>query len=142
MTDGLANGLGARVNTNVPNVVVLNVSGKPDSLYALPQDQLDELRAHVLKPFKASFRAPNRVALYRFTQGGWVIENFNDEPVDVTLNGQPELTGRIGCGDWIRCTSRMFLLAIGTSSRPALCVYSRFFKVKTRGRHYALRRFS
>jgi hypothetical protein len=89
MTDGLANGLGTRVNTNVPNVVVLNVTGKPDSLYALPQNQLDELRAHVLKPFKASLRAPNRVALYLFTHGGWVIENFNDEPVDVTFNGQP-----------------------------------------------------
>jgi hypothetical protein len=49
---------------------------------------VDELRVPLLKPFKASFQARNRVALHLFTHGSWVIENFNDEPVDVTLNGQ------------------------------------------------------
>lgn len=88
MTDGLAGGLGPGVKTNAPNVVVLNVTGKPDSLCSLPQDRVDEWRVPLLKPFKASFQAPNRVALYLFTHGGWVIENFNDEPVEVTLNGQ------------------------------------------------------
>src|SRR5208337_3226073 len=90
MTDGLANGLGDRIKTNAPNVIVLNVGGKPDSLSLLPQSRLDEVRAPLLKAFKASFHAPNRVALYLFTRGGWVIENFNDEPVDVTLNGHPQ----------------------------------------------------
>ena len=89
MTDGLASGLGPGVNTRASNVVILNVNGKPDSLYSFPQYRLDELRAPLLKPFKASFQAPNRVALYLFTHGGSVIENFNDEPVDVTLNGKP-----------------------------------------------------
>lgn len=89
LTDGLVKGLGNSVNTTLPNVALLNVSGKPDSLYALTQERLNELRAPLLKPFRTSFQAPNRVALYLFTKGGWVIENFNDEPVDVTLNGQP-----------------------------------------------------
>ena len=34
-----------------------------------------------------SFQAPNKVALYLFTDGSWVVENFNDEPASVQLNG-------------------------------------------------------
>jgi hypothetical protein len=37
---------------------------------------------------KTTFQAPNQVALYLFTQGGWVVENFNDSPVEVVLNGR------------------------------------------------------
>ena len=36
----------------------------------------------------ATFRAPNRVALYLFRDGSWVVENFNDEAVTTELNGQ------------------------------------------------------
>ncbi|MBE7503528.1 MAG: hypothetical protein HS113_25215 [Verrucomicrobiales bacterium] len=35
-----------------------------------------------------SLRAPNQVGLYLFTDGSWVIENFNDQPVEVELNGR------------------------------------------------------
>jgi len=58
-------------------------------LLTLPQARLDELRAPLLGALGTAFQAPNRVALYLFTRGGWVVENFNDAPAEVVLNGQP-----------------------------------------------------
>jgi hypothetical protein len=46
------------------------------------------LTVPLLVPVNAAFRAPNRVALYLFKDGSWVVENFNDLPVQVELNGQ------------------------------------------------------
>jgi len=89
LTDGLARRLAGRVNLEAANVHVLAVKGQPASLLALPQARLDELRAPLLGALDAAFQAPNRVALYLFTQGGWAVENFNDAPADVVLNGQP-----------------------------------------------------
>jgi hypothetical protein len=89
LTDGLARRLADRVNLTATNVYVLAVKARPDSLLALPQARLDELRGPLLNAVHATFRAPNRVALYLFTQGGWVVENFNDAPVPVVLNGRP-----------------------------------------------------
>lgn len=88
LTDGLAGRLADRVNLTATNVHVLEVRAQPDSLLALPQERLDELRAPLLNAFQVAFRAPNRVALYLFTHGGWVVENFNEAPVQVALNGQ------------------------------------------------------
>ncbi|MGA3266959.1 MAG: hypothetical protein ABSE16_09070 [Verrucomicrobiota bacterium] len=87
LTDGLAKQLAGQVNLQAANVHVLAVNQKPDSLLTLTQPQLDELRAPMLAALGTTFEAPNRVALYLFTRGGWVVENFNDAPVDVTLNG-------------------------------------------------------
>jgi hypothetical protein len=89
LTDGLAKGLAGRVNLLATNVYTLAVRAQSDSLLALSQARLDELRAPLLGALQARFQAPNRVALYLFTQGGWVVENFNDAPVAVVLNGQP-----------------------------------------------------
>ena len=88
LTDGLARRLTGLVNLTATNVSVLAVGGQPKSLLELPQTRLDDLRAPLLSALQTSFRAPNRVALYLFTHGGWVVENFNDAPVEVVLNGQ------------------------------------------------------
>jgi hypothetical protein len=74
----------------------LDVKADPKSLLALSQEKLDAIRAPLLRPFQTTFQAPNRVALYLFSNGGWVIENFNDTPVNVTLNGQPLQVDRRG----------------------------------------------
>ncbi|MCP5522407.1 MAG: hypothetical protein H7A46_12760 [Verrucomicrobiales bacterium] len=87
VTDGLVAGLKARLNLAVPNVQVLKVGGNPKSLLQLPQPTLDNLREPLLKPFNATLRAPNKVGLYLFVDGSWVIENFNDEPAEVEFNG-------------------------------------------------------
>jgi hypothetical protein len=88
LTDGLARRIAGRVNLLATNVHVLAVRGQPGSLLTLPQARLDDLRAPLLGALGATFQAPNRVALYLFTQGGWVVENFNDAPVEVVLKGQ------------------------------------------------------
>ncbi len=89
LTDGLAARLGSNVNVKAPNVQVLPVGGAPRSLLKMAQDDLDKLRSPLLQPLKRSFLAPNKVALYLFTDGSWVVANFNDTEVQVELSGRP-----------------------------------------------------
>ena len=89
LTDGLAQKLGDKVKLNAPNVQVLPVKGDPKLLLTRSQTELDPLRVALLKPLKTSFRTPNKVALYLFRDGTWVVENFNDEPAEFELNGKP-----------------------------------------------------
>jgi hypothetical protein len=101
LTDGLAQKLGGRVNLQAPNVRVLAVKADPKSLLQLSPQELDELREPLLRPWKTSFKAPNKVALYLFDRASWVIENFNDQPVQVVLNGKPlTLPARGWAYDW------------------------------------------
>ena len=88
LTDGLAQQLKDKLALDAPNVRVLPVKGEPKSLLQLPQNELDDLRVSLLRPFKTTFRAPNRVALYLFKNDSWVVENFNDQPATVELNGR------------------------------------------------------
>ena len=88
LTDGLAQRLAGKVALEARNVRRLPVKDDPKSLLQLGQTELDELRQPLLSPLKTSFRAPNQVALYLFKDGSWVVENFNDQPVAVELNGK------------------------------------------------------
>ena len=88
VTDGLAKRLGDQLDLSRPNVQTVPVQGAPKSLLEIPQEQLDKMRQPLLQPFARQFRAPNRVALYLFDDGSWVIENFNDQKVSVDLHGQ------------------------------------------------------
>ena len=88
LTDGLAQQLTNIVSLEAANIRILPVKGDPKSLLQLSQAALDDLRAPLLRPFKTSFNAPNRVALYLFRDGSSVIENFTDEAVNSDLNGQ------------------------------------------------------
>lgn len=101
VTDGLAAALAGKVTLDVPNVRVLPVKGDPKSLLTLPQAELDAIRQLLLQPFSRRFEAPNRVALYLFEDGGYVIENFGDERVTVKLDGKPhELAPREWTYHW------------------------------------------
>jgi len=88
VTDGLAKLLGDRVKLDRPNVRVLEVKRDPKSLLGKPREELDALRAPLLRPFGISFRAPDRVGLYLFRGGSWVVENFNDGPAEVEVDGR------------------------------------------------------
>ena len=88
VTDGLVQRLTGQVDLAKPNVQVLPVKGNPKSLLDLPESELNALRAPLLRPLKSSFLAPNQVALYLFGDGSWVVENFNDKPAAVELNGK------------------------------------------------------
>jgi hypothetical protein len=88
VTDGLASRLAGKVVLDLPNVLQLKVHGAPASLLKLSGAEIDPLRAALLRPFQIQFKAPNRTALYLFEDGSWVIENFNDQPVEPKLNGE------------------------------------------------------
>jgi hypothetical protein len=103
LTDGLVRSLTnkSEINLDAPNVHVLPLKHDPKSLLQLGQRELDELRAPLLRPFNAAFRAPNRVGLYLFADGSWVIENFADEGVSAELNGKPVTVAARGWGcEW------------------------------------------
>ena len=86
LSGGLAEKLAGRVKLDVPNVQVLD-KVEPKRLLDLPPPQA--ARNLALKPFGHSFEAPSRVGLYLFADGSSVVENFNDRPVDVKLDGKP-----------------------------------------------------
>ena len=101
VTDGLAQRLEGRVQLDAPNVHVLPVKGDPKSLLELPQADLDAIRQPLLKPLGRTFKAPNRVALYLFADGSWVVENFGDQPVTVQLDDvDMEVAARGWRYDW------------------------------------------
>ena len=87
ITDSLAKQLASKVRLDVPQVRILPVKGDPKSLREMPQAELDAMRAAILRPLGHTFRAPNRVALYLFSDGSWGIENFRDDVVQVELDG-------------------------------------------------------
>jgi len=100
LTDGLAKELSGKVNLSAPNVHLLSVKGDPKSMLGLPQAELDAMRAAILRPLGHTFRAPNRVALYLFADGSWVIENFRDEAITVDLDGQSRQVAPRGWAMW------------------------------------------
>jgi hypothetical protein len=86
ITDGLKSRLEGQVKLEATNVTVLEVKGDPKSLLNLPREILDPLRAPLLRPFKTTFKAPNKVSLYLAEDGSWAICNFNDDVVPVEFN--------------------------------------------------------
>lgn len=84
ITDGLAGRLDG-VNLNDENLVVLKVGGNPRGLLELTREQLKPVRDKLLAPFGIKFDAPNKVALYLIAEDCLVVENFNDETVDATV---------------------------------------------------------
>ena len=90
LTDGLAKALEGKVDLKAANVQLLAVKGEAKGLLKLTQAELDPLRAALLKPLGAEYRAPGKTGLYLFSDGSRVIENFNDEPVAVEFGGKKE----------------------------------------------------
>jgi hypothetical protein len=88
LTTGLRKSLTNFTQLDAPNVYSVSVKDDPKSLPELSQKELDELRAPLLRPLNLAFHTPNRVSLYFFKDRSWVVENFNDQPVRVELNGQ------------------------------------------------------
>lgn len=87
MTDGLARRLANKFSPRSDNVQVLQLAGKPTAALELPLPELDRLRQRLLQPFGVSFSGPAEVGLWLFEDGSWVIQNFRDEAVRVSLNG-------------------------------------------------------
>ena len=88
MTRNLANLLQRTVNVDAQNVIALTLPERLDYVMLQNQQTVDQIRQRVLAPLNVNFQAPDRVALYLFEPNGWVVENFNDNAVDVILNGK------------------------------------------------------
>jgi len=84
ITDGLAKRL-TNINPEDENLIILEVKGNPKGLLNLTREQLQPIRNKLLTPFGIKFDAPCKVALYLIGKNCLIIENFNDEPVDVSL---------------------------------------------------------
>ncbi|MHC4172333.1 MAG: hypothetical protein ACYTBX_00055 [Planctomycetota bacterium] len=93
ITDGLVKRL-SNINTDDENLTVLKVNGNPRSLLKLTRRQLNPIRNKLLAPFGIRFDAPNKVALYLIGENCLVVENFNDEPVDVSLEFSKPIKAR------------------------------------------------
>ena len=102
ITDGLAAKLEGKISAaDAPNVFVLPVKGDPKSLLALPDEKVNEIRGRVLEGLDAGVVAPNRVGVYLFKDGSYVVENFNDAAVSVKVNGGTrEIAARGWTCDW------------------------------------------
>ena len=98
LTDGLMAQLSGQIKADSPNVHVLAVKGDPKSLLTFSPPELARLRAPLLEPLGRRFEAPDRVALYLFADGSWVVENFNDAPATVTLDGK---THTVAARGWL-----------------------------------------
>ncbi len=88
LTDGLRDRLAGKVPVEAPNVGILPVRGNPKALMALTDAEAAALREPLLRPLRLAFKAPHRVGLVLFTDGSWVVENFNDAPVAVEVDGE------------------------------------------------------
>ncbi|MHC4327279.1 MAG: hypothetical protein ACYSWW_04045 [Planctomycetota bacterium] len=84
ITDGLAGSLDG-VNLRDGSLTALKVTGKPRNLLGLTREQLKPIRDKLLAPFGMKFDAPNKVALYLIGSNCLIVENFNDEPINVSI---------------------------------------------------------
>jgi hypothetical protein len=91
ITDGLAKRLQG-VNLDSENLTILKVGGNPRSLLEMTRQQLKPIRDKMLAPFGMKFDAPNKVALYLVGDNCLIVENFNDESIDASI----EFSGQIG----------------------------------------------
>jgi len=84
ITDGLAKRL-KNVDLEDENLTILKVSGNPHNLLKLTRKELKPIRDKLLSPFGMKFDAPNKVALYLIGDNCLIVENFNDESINATV---------------------------------------------------------
>jgi len=93
ITDGLAKRL-TGVDLDSENLTILKVGGSPRSLLELTRQQLNPIRGKMLAPFGMKFDTPNKVALYLIGDNCLVVENFNDETIDASIEFSKPINAR------------------------------------------------
>jgi hypothetical protein len=93
ITDGLAKRMSG-LDLEKKNLTILRVGGKPRNLLKLTRQELKLIRDKLLAPFGLTFDAPNKVALYLIGENELIVENFNDEEIDATLEFSKPVTAR------------------------------------------------
>ena len=84
ITDGLAKRL-SNVNLDDENLAILKVGGDVHSLLDLTREELGPIRDKLLAPFGIKLDAPNKVALYLIGEDCLIVENFNNERINASL---------------------------------------------------------
>ncbi len=87
VTESLGRRLSGKWKLNAENLYVLRAGARPDQLLEMSQSKLDALRQVMLEPFGVTFQSPPGVGFYLFSDGSWVVENFNDRGVTVKIDG-------------------------------------------------------
>ncbi|TWU65103.1 hypothetical protein V7x_06490 [Crateriforma conspicua] len=90
LTDSLAQKIAGDIDLSGKHVSILTFDGRMENAYSLPAKELSMLRDVVLKPLNLSITAPQRTAIYCYSDGSWVVENFNDQRIQVTINGRSQ----------------------------------------------------
>ena len=67
------------------NLYVLTIPDDFGQLYDYPQAALKAIRRVLSKDLDAYIDAPSKVSLFMYDNKTMVVENFNDEPVDITI---------------------------------------------------------
>lgn len=81
------------------NLYVLTIPDDAGQLYDYPQGALREIRRVMSQDLDAYLDAPSKVSLFMYDNRTMVVENFNDEPVDISIvmaPGQTEIRDLLG----------------------------------------------
>ncbi|MFC2125118.1 hypothetical protein ACFLU5_09925 [Bacteroidota bacterium] len=67
------------------NVIVLDTRDTVRNLLKYDRERLNQIRDKMMAPFEVKFDAPNSVAFYLMGDGIYIMENFNNSPVDASI---------------------------------------------------------
>lgn len=67
------------------NLYVLTIPDDFGQLYDYPRETLKEIRRVLSKDLDAYLDAPSKVSLFMYDNKTMVVENFNDEPVEISI---------------------------------------------------------
>jgi hypothetical protein len=67
-------------------LMMLDVPENMGDLYALPQGLLTQIKRYAMADFPVRIDAPAKVALFAYDNGAFIVENYRDEPVKVTVS--------------------------------------------------------
>ncbi len=72
------------------NMYVLTIPDDMGNLYDYPAEALNEIRYVMSRGMGIRLEAPSKVALFVYDNGTFIVESFNDEPVEVRIITEPE----------------------------------------------------
>ncbi len=85
ITEELAKRLTDQTLLENKNLMVFKAGDDPKKLLKLTQEELKPVRDKLMAPLGMKFDAPNKVSIYLLGDNTLILENFNDNPVDATL---------------------------------------------------------
>ena len=85
VTEELANRLSDQTLLENKNLMVFKSGDDPKKFLKMTKEEIQPLRDRLLAPLGIKFNAPVKVSFYLLGDSHIVIENFNDEPVDATI---------------------------------------------------------